>query len=116
MFSASSSWRDAEIEKFEEMVLEKTLLARFSTKQPPFKVSLLEDGIDVAATLIKNGLALRNGSKTASTNNAAYLNCNLKVGDVEQVYVSHVNNLSNFFCQLKRQEHQLDTGKLLYSF
>ena len=38
---------------------------------------------------------------------AAFSDVKLKSGDEETVYVSHIDDLSNIYCQLTRQEDDL---------
>ncbi len=108
---SSKSWTEATIQRFKELVEEKAFTAVFTTEASPFKVSLSDNGTDVATILVNEKLAVKACAVVQTSEALEYSDVKLKVGDVEQVYVTNVDDLDNISCQLVRLEAELNTGE-----
>ena len=104
----SGKWDPDSIDKFTNITENKEFDATFITKQPPCNVSLKQNGVDIAADMINKGIGVAPGAVPSSSPTKEYKDTQLKPGAVENVYVAHVDDLDNIYCQLARCEDDLN--------
>ena len=102
--STSGNWEKSSVDRFKSLLDYKVLSAKFHTKQPPYQVSLFEDGKSLAETALGQGIGI---AAASSNQNRGYNNRKLDVGTVENVYVAHIDDMRNIYCQLTRTENAL---------
>ena len=104
----SDKWDPDSIDKFTNMIENKEFDAIFVTKQSPYNVSLKQNGVDVAADMLNRGIGVAAGTVSSNNQTKGYKETQLKRGAVENVYVAHVDDLDNIYCQLARYEDDLN--------
>ncbi|KAL4236389.1 Tudor domain [Mactra antiquata] len=109
----SGSWNDDAVKKFEDLAVGKDLMCEVVSGTDVF---LTCDGLDIAGSLVENGLAKategRRTKHTAVANTASVQVLTLtkpKIPcDPTEVYVSHVNSPGDFYVQLVSDEDELN--------
>ena len=112
--AASSQWSGDATEKFQELVLEKTVQVVFVDQHTRgcFEVQLSVEGKDAAQLLVEAGLARMQISKKAaapsSTQNLTIFPYPITKGSQYDILVTFAESPHEFYCQVMDPEEKLD--------
>ncbi|PFX27913.1 Tudor domain-containing protein 1 [Stylophora pistillata] len=104
-------WSAEEINIFMSAALDKTFEAKFITQDgPKWRVSLQSGGTSVVDLFISNSAADLQKTKGVSVTGVqmeTFLPMDLSLGQIEEVYVSHVTESGDFYVQLSKTSSDL---------